>query len=182
MRGDALVGEELTALISTDLVGQIESWGWHRCIRIPACQTIPGATTSSYTPTVDDAWHVLRVIAVAARDDGSSGGVSAVIGPVINPDPEPFHQEMTVDASDLVGVRFIVAPGPVSLKVDAACPVQVVAGIRTATPEGSTITAEYTGDEPAKNHTHILDGDGGELTVGVIGECSTATITVDATL
>lgn len=61
------VGATLTARISSDLEGRIDYWTWHRCIDVPACPTIRGARGPSRVLAEDDAWQVLRVIAVAGR-------------------------------------------------------------------------------------------------------------------
>ena len=181
VRGRVVVGEPLTAVVSPDLDGKVQDWGWHRCLEPPACLTIPGADGPGYVPTADDAWQLLRVIAVAERPDGSSGAVETRVGPVVNPDPRPFSQEATIDPSAAVGVVVIVAPGPVTITIDAACPVELVAAVLTPNLDGgSDPSDEVTSSAAAEHHDVHLDGEGGQLRAAVVGDCDEAHVTVEA--
>lgn len=170
--GTAQVGQALTARVSPDLAGTELEWGWHRCTDVPACTTIRGADGPAYRLTEDDAWQVIRVIAAADR------GNEARTGPVVDPDPEPFTERGVVHPGRGSALVVVVAPGRHTVTVEAGCPVVVVAGVRTATTDGSRTTGGTTVEEPATRHELAVDGEGGLLTVGVSGDCDRATVEV----
>ena len=177
VRGEAEVGARIGAVISPDLEGNVTDWGWHRCIDVPTCVTIEHADSGSYELTEADAWHVLRVIAVADGPDGS-GAVEDRIGPVTNPHPKRFTVSRDVQVG--MGFRVIVAPGVADITVDAPCPVAVVAGVKTPSAGGDAEVGGLIEVEEARHHELEVEGDGGELVVGTAGGCSQATITVSA--
>lgn len=177
--GNPVVGQRLEVTVAPDLADRVEDWGWHRCIDIPACLTIQGADGSTYVPTRADAWQVLRVI-------GSTGSrsVNDVVGPIVNPDPEPFTEATVVGIG--VGLTLLVAPGTAHIVVDAECPVIAVAGVHTPSADGrSEVTGETTAEVPSEHHELEVDGDGGQLTVVLAAQgeppCDEAQVTVRAT-
>jgi hypothetical protein len=170
--GAAQVGQTLTARISPGLAGTELEWGWHRCTDVPACTTIRGADDPTYRLTEDDAWQVIRVIAATDRAN------EARTGPVVDPDPEPFTERGVVHPGRGTALAVVVAPGRHTVTVEAGCPVVVVAGVRTATIDGSRTTGGTTVEEPAARHELAVDGEGGLLTVGVSGDCDRATVEV----
>jgi hypothetical protein len=174
--GTPQVGTRLVARISPDLEGRIESWGWHRCIEIPSCLTIKGADDPKYTPTDADAWQLLRIIAVA---DGRAVGTE--IGPVVNPHPKPFRTELTLDPSVNENRLIMVAPGEVRVVADAACPVTVLGGEKSATSRGTTKLQALPSTAPATHVEVTGKGDGGQLLVFVTGTCDRATVVVSGT-
>jgi len=167
--GKPEVGETLHARISPDLEGKIVSWGWHRCNDVPFCLTIPGADESQYKLSKSDAWQVIRVIAVATRTDGPPGGVSTVVGPIVEPSPQAFIERKTISPG--LGLILVVADGRVEVDISAACPVSVGATISTPGRESTKITAQEIRETPSQTHHLVLDGDGGQLLVFGLGEC-----------
>lgn len=177
--GDPVVGQQLEVTVAPDLADGVEDWGWHRCIDVPACLTIQGADGPTYTPTRADAWQVLRVI-------GSTGSrsVNDVVGPIVNPDPEPFTESTVLRIG--IGLSLLVAPGTAHIVVDAECPVIAAAGVHTpSTDGGSDVTGETAAEVPSEHHEIEVDGDGGQLTVVLAAEgeaaCNEAHVTVRAT-
>ena len=166
------VGSVLRARISPDLEGTIVSWGWHRCNEVPFCLTIKGADEPEYQLTEDDAWHVLRVIAVASRPDGPPGAVDTVVGPIVNGSPKPFRESVTGSSGG--GATITVGAGLTKVFVSSQCPVSVYAGVSTPGTDGPEITATASAETIAGTHELDLDSEGGELTVVGYGECQTS--------
>ena len=170
--GTAEVGQTLSAQVSPDLAGDAIEWGWHRCTDVPTCATISGAEGPSYRLTEEDAWQVIRVIAVVDRAS------EARTGPVVDPDPEPFREQGLADPSRGTGLALIVAPGQLFVTIDAECPVVAVAGVKTATTDGSRVSGTASVEAPARRLELTVTGEGGLLTVATSGACGQATVEV----
>lgn len=100
---------------------------------------------------------------------------------MVDSDPEPFREGAETDPSQSAAFALVVGPGPHDVVVEAGCPVAVVAGVATPTVDGSLISAEATREVPAERHAFSIGGDGGLLTVVVIGDCDEASVEVSGT-
>lgn len=170
------VGETLELVVSSDLAGSTDI-GWHQCFEVPSCLTLTDADGSSTLELAErHAWQVLRVIVLAGDASGET-----VVGPVVNPSPKPFTD--TVEVRVGTGAGWVVAPGPVTMVVDADCAVGVVAGIKTSVGRESEVT-DTVESEPATHHELHLDGGGGQSMVALAAEpgtsCDGATVRVEA--
>jgi hypothetical protein len=174
--GTPSVGARLVARISPDLVDRIESWNWHRCIDIPACPTITSADGPAYIPTDADAWHVLRVIAVA---DGKA--VETRVGPIVNPSPRPFTDEFTLDPSRNGNRLLTVGPGRLRIEVDADCPVTLLGGVHAASVDDERAERQLGPTEPGRHIDESIDSPGGQLVVVTDGDCDRAAVRVSGT-
>lgn len=170
------VGATLELVVSPDLAGSTDI-GWHQCLEVPSCVTLTDADGSpTLELTEEHAWQVLRVIVLAGDARGET-----VVGPVVNRSPGPFADTTEVPAGR--GAGWVVAPGPVTLVVDAECELGVVGGIKSSVRRGGEVTDTFE-SAPATHHELHLDGGGGQLVLTVVAEadvgCSTATVHVEA--
>jgi hypothetical protein len=84
------------------------AYQWEDCDPQGAgCQPIPGAQSSSYTPTAADAGHTVRVLLTAANSDGSSSLQSTASAVVASPPPAPA----ALTASAIPGVPNGIGAG-----------------------------------------------------------------------
>ena len=78
--GQPEVGTELTATLTHeggDPTGP--AWQWQRSVTGRLWQNIAGATSATYTPTEQDAGHMLRVIVLYGEPSGDGHGVAATV-------------------------------------------------------------------------------------------------------
>jgi hypothetical protein len=76
--GGTLVGETLTAStgVITGIEGASYAVQWERCDASGACQTIDGATGSTYTLTEDDVGSTMAVLVTASNTDASTVAIT----------------------------------------------------------------------------------------------------------
>ena len=90
------------------------TYQWQRCDAAGnGCQDIPGATSSTYTPTAADVGGTVRVVVTATNAAGATSSVSApiavVAAPPVNtapptlPGPATAGQPLSADAGNWTG-------------------------------------------------------------------------------
>ena len=85
---------------------------WERCNSIGAsCQTIPGAATSSYTPTAADVGHTIIVLITATNSDGSATASTAPSDVVLPAAPRWRALPVLSASSATVGGTLTITPG-----------------------------------------------------------------------
>ena len=95
LQGAAAVGNTLLA-VGAEWRGDpqpVAEWSWIRCetprVEPDTCELIPGASSTSYVVTHDDAGQLLRVRLTVRNRDGSTSALSGFAGPVPEPAPTP---------------------------------------------------------------------------------------------
>ena len=180
--GDPVVGATLTARVASDVAGRIEYWTWHRCIQVPSCQTLAGEKGPSHVVSEEEAWQTLRVIAV--RGDVGRGPpceCDVVVGPVRDPDPEPYTVTRRADPSAGLGLIEMVGPGRTSVTVTAPCPVVLTGAVKVPRADGGFDTEGFLSDEEpeaAERHEVVSESRGGQLVLLMDGDCDEATVTI----
>ncbi|MGA9860269.1 MAG: hypothetical protein WBQ18_20550 [Solirubrobacteraceae bacterium] len=85
---------------------------WQRCNTVgSACQPIPGATTSTYTPTAIDVGHTLVVVVTATNADGSVISSTAPSDVVLPAAPRWRALPVLSASSASVGGALTITPG-----------------------------------------------------------------------
>lgn len=88
------------------------AYQWERCNETGGACVLTGATTVSYTPTVDDIGHTLRVIVTATNGAGSASAESAATPKVAGLAPAPVtYPSTTAVTPTLVGRTLIGSIG-----------------------------------------------------------------------
>jgi hypothetical protein len=88
VQGEALIADE-GGWNSTDPPSLTYTYGWERCDATGgACTGVPGETSSSYTMTLADVGHRIRLV-VTAHDSTGASVAKSVPSDVVQPSPPP---------------------------------------------------------------------------------------------
>jgi hypothetical protein len=114
--GAPVEGQTLTASPGTWTFASALVIQWRRCAAEGACADIPGATSATYAPNINDAGLRLQVAVTATNTGGTSSAASALTSPVARvvvhgvPPPNPRPGETVTPQTRLVVLGVTRSP------------------------------------------------------------------------